>query len=137
MKGGMIRSLALVCALAAAAACSSARGDGVRPSSSPLLTQEEMASMPGTNMYEVIERLRPRWLQTRGPMSLSGGIDSQIVVFHGNSYMGGPDQLRQFHPRDVVEVRYMDGPTASARLRGYPTSMHVVGAIVLVTTERS
>jgi hypothetical protein len=68
-------------------------------------------------------------------MSMGAGT-GQIVVFMNNSYLGGPDQLRQFSPRDVVEVRYLDGPQAAATLRGYDNTLHVVGAIVMVTATR-
>jgi hypothetical protein len=111
---------------------------GERPpsTSATTLTQDDMSAVAGSNLYEVVDRLRPRWLQVRGPMSLTGAAAPQIVVFLNNAYLGGPDQLRQFMPRDVIEVRYLDGPTASATLRGYDSTIHVAGAIVLVTRER-
>jgi hypothetical protein len=102
----------------------------------PILTQEDMASVSASNLYEVVERLRPRWLQVRGPMSLTGTGTPQIVVFLNNSYLGGPDQLRQFLPKDVLDVRYLDGPTAAATMRGYDSTTHVAGAIVLRTANR-
>jgi hypothetical protein len=91
--------------------------------------------VPGSNLYEVIDRLRPRWLQMRHTMSMGAGT-AQIVVFMNNQYLGGPEQLRQFQPRDVLEVEYMDGPKAAATLRGYDSTLHVVGAIVMKTAQR-
>jgi hypothetical protein len=112
-----------------------AGGERVGSSSSTTLSQEDMAAVPGGNLYEVIDRLRPRWLQIRHTMSMSGN-PGQIVVFLNSTYLGGPDQLRQFQARDVLEVRYLDGPQASAQLRGYDSTVHVAGAIVLVTSQR-
>jgi hypothetical protein len=127
--------LALLVPGAIAAAGCAASGERMAGGTATTLSQEDMASVPATNLYEVVERLRPRWLQARAPMSLSG-TPPQIVIFMNNSYLGGPDQLRQFQPKDVLEVRYLDGPTASAQLRGYDSTIHVAGAIVLVTAQR-
>lgn len=124
----------LVLAVTTVGACASG-GERLGSSSSTTLTVEDMEAVPGMNLYEVIDRLRPRWLQIRHTMSMSG-TPGQIVVFMNNTYLGNPDQLRQFQPRDVLEVRYLDGPQATAQLRGYPSTVHVVGAIVLVTTQR-
>jgi hypothetical protein len=112
-------------------------GERLASSSPTTLSQEDMASVPGSNLLEVVERLRPRWLQARTPVSLNtSSAPPQILVFMNSTYLGGPDELRQFQPRDVLEVRYMDGPTASAQLRGYNSSIHVAGAIVMVTAQR-
>jgi hypothetical protein len=124
----------LVLAVPLFTACA-AGGERVAGTSSPVLTQEDMAPLVGSNLYEVIDRMRPRWLQVRHSMSMGAGT-GQIVVFMNNSYLGGPDQLRQFSPRDVTEVRYLDGPQAAATLRGYDNTLHVVGAIVMVTATR-
>jgi len=135
MKVAVIRfAFLLALALPMLSACASG-GERVGSSSSPILTQEDMASVQGSNLYEVVDRLRPRWLQMRHTMSMGTGT-AQIVVFMNNSYLGGPDQLRQFQPRDVLEVRYLDGPQAAAQLRGYDSTLHVVGAIVMVTAQR-
>lgn len=136
MKVAVIRfAILLALALPLVSACASGGGERVGSSSSPVLTQEDMASVQGNNLYEVVDRLRPRWLQMRHTMSMGTGTP-QIVVFMNNSYLGGPDQLRQFQPRDVLEVRYMDGPQASAQLRGYDSTLHVIGAIIMVTAQR-
>ncbi|HSJ24137.1 MAG TPA: hypothetical protein VK929_05660 [Longimicrobiales bacterium] len=124
----------LVVAGFVAAGCASS-GERVGSSTSTTLSQEDMAQVPGATLYEIVDRLRPRWLQVRHTMSMSG-TPGQIVVFMNNSYLGGPDMLRQFQASDVIEVRYLDGPQASAQLRGYDSTVHVVGAIVMVTSQR-
>lgn len=119
-----------------AGACASAGGERAGSGTSTTLSQEELVAAGGNNLYETLDRIRPRWLQARTVMSLQGTPQPQVLVYLNNSYVGGPDQLRGFQARDVVEVRYLDGPTASATLRGYDSSVHVAGAIVLLTTQR-
>jgi hypothetical protein len=118
----------------AAAGCASSGGNGVRRDSR-VLTPEEIATAPVTNLYEAVERLRPRWLEMRDVRSLGSGI-GQIVVFLNNSYVGGPETLRQFQAHQIVRVRYLDAAQASATLSGYDTSRHVVAGIVIETAER-
>lgn len=79
------------------------------------------------NLYQVIERLRPRWLITRS-RSFSGGTD--ILVVQNNSVIGDVEILRQMDPVGVTELRYMDGDTAAATLVG-GRSGFVEGAIVI------
>lgn len=133
MPRRMLPSLLLV-ALITAVGCASSGTSNVRRDSR-LLTPEEIATAPVTNLYEAVERLRPRWLEMRDVRSLGTGI-GQIVVFLNNSYLGGPETLRQFQAHQVVRIRYLDASQASATLSGYDTSRHVVGGIVLETADR-
>lgn len=112
-------------------ACASS-GEGGTRSSATVLTQEEMLAAPASNLYEVVDRLRPRWLQSRAVMGLSG--PPQILVYLNRTYLGGPEMLRDFEAGEVYRLRYMDGPQASAQLSGYPSSIHVGGAIVIETS---
>jgi hypothetical protein len=97
------------------AACASAGGERTRSDSS-VLTREDMADVQVANLYDAVERLRPRWLQIRTQLSLTS--QTEIVVFMDRNFLGGPEMLRQFSPNDVVRLRYMDGTTASATLPG-------------------
>jgi hypothetical protein len=134
-----IRTALLLLALVPAmlAACASAPEDRPTGTSSVVISRGELDSMPDSDLYEVINRLRPRWLQPRGVTSLRvSQTTGQIVIFLNQTYLGGPDELRQFRPGEVDEVRYLDGPAAAAQLRGYDSSRHVSGAIVLVRSGR-
>lgn len=99
-----------------------------------VLTREEIVEAGVANLEEAVERLRPRWLQVRSVTSLGSG-PAQIVVFLNNAYLGGPSTLREFQARDIAELRYLDGPRAAATLQGYPSTTHLAGAIVLVTSQ--
>ena len=118
--------------VASMAACASAGGTERRDAN--VLERAEIESASVSNLYDAVDRLRPRWLQVRSVMSMSG-TPPQIVVFLNASYIGDPEALRQFDASTIVRLRYMDGPMATARLRGYDTTRHVVGAIVLETAD--
>ena len=125
----------LLVTLFTAAGCASSGGGTTVRRDSRVLTPEEIATVPVTNLHEAIERLRPRWLEMRDVRSLGTGT-GQIVVFLNNSYVGGPETLRQFQAHQIVRIRYLDAAQASATLTGYDTSRHVVAGIVMETAEQ-
>ena len=109
-------------------ACASA---GTSPSAGTdrnVLTQEEIATIRVATAYDAVERLRPRWLQIRAPRSITE--QTEIVVFMNRSYLGGPEVLRQFAAANIVQLRYLDGVTASATLSGLGGKA-VEGAIII------
>jgi len=113
--------------VAAAGGCASG-GSGAAGTNRNVLTREEIATVRVANVYDAVERLRPRWLQIRAPRSLGG--PTEIVVFMNRSYMGGPDVLRQFDPANITQLRYLDGSTAMATLTGLGGKV-VEGAIII------
>jgi hypothetical protein len=130
MKQIIARTLALG-ALAALAACAPAAttAGGQNPN---LLTRDDIMAVEVTNLYDVVQRLRPRWLTVRAGRSLSE-LRTEVVVFQNQTLLGGIDVLRQMQPDIAVRIRYLDGSTASATLPGLG-SRHVEGAIVIETT---
>lgn len=118
-----------VAALLAAGGCASAGGGS--PQNPNLLTRDEIASANVSNLYDAVQRLRPRWLTSRGPRSLSG-LSTDIVVFQDQSMLGDIEVLRQLAPDIAIQIRYLDGSTATASLPGLG-SRHVEGAIVIQT----
>jgi len=115
--------------LVTAGACASSGASSRRGGSDRnTLTQEEIATVRVANAYEAVERLRPRWLQIRAPKSLQD--PTEVVVFLNNSYLGGPDVLRQFASTSITRLRYLDGSTASATLNGLG-GRSVEGAIIV------
>jgi len=114
----------------AVVACASLEGAGER-SSSNVITQEEIAESNARNLYEVVERLRPRWLVARGG-SRSFGSETGILVYQGQTRLGGPDVLRQLGLDSARRLEYLDATTAAATLPGIGSG-HVSGAIVIHT----
>lgn len=94
---------------------------------SDVISQEELAELDVSTLYEVVDRLRPRWLITR---QRSFSRETEILVVQNNSVIGDVEILRQMDPVGVTELRYMDGDTAAATLVG-GRSGFVEGAIVI------
>jgi len=113
------------------AGCAASGGEGGTRRDPNLLTSDEMAQTSSANLYDVIEQLRPRWFQVRSVTSLQGQ-NQQIGVFVNRVYQGGLDTLRGMPKSGVAQVRYLDGPTASAQLRT-PGATALAGAIVVET----
>lgn len=108
-------------------ACASTPSDGPRRQFD-LITTEEIEATNVSNLHQLVERLRPRWLDVRGQQSFS--TPTAIVVFHGQSYLGGVEMLRQMGKGEARVMRYLDGPTASATLPGL-SGRQVEAAIVI------
>ena len=120
------RELVPALLLVLASACTSTRGiSGTSPN---LLTYEEMEGTGAVNLYDAIERLRPRWLQLRSARSI--GLPHEIVVYQGPTFVGPVEVLRTYTLESVTHLEYLDGATAAATLGGYG-SRHLDGAIIL------
>jgi hypothetical protein len=117
---------AVALALAACASGGSAGGGTNRD----LLTREEIQGVGVSTLYEVVERLRPRWLALRGDRSFR--TDTGIVVYQGQTLLGGPEALRDLGPEAVESIRYLDGPRASSTLPGLG-ARHVQHALIVQT----
>lgn len=122
--------LALVAALITVG-CATTNSEG-GSNRQDVLSREAILGVQGaTSLHDVVRRLRPRWLTVRAARS-SMNTGTTIVVYQNQSYQGGVETLRQFDPSSAYELRYMDGPTASASLPGLP-GQHVAGAIIIHT----
>lgn len=98
-----------------------------------LLTREEIMGVPGaTNLYDVVARLRPRWLTIRA-QDPNSGVTTSIVVFQDQTLLGNVETLRQLQPELAHQLRYLDGTTAKNTLPGLAFAGHVAGAIILST----
>jgi len=109
-----------------AAACASST-PGVRRDSAELLP-EEIAEVPVSNLYEAVERLRPRWFQIRSPRSMN--MSTEVAVILNSSYLGGPETLRQIAPTGLIRMRYLEAARATALYR-VPDGRAVEGAIIV------
>ncbi len=96
------------------------------------LSREEITTIEGArSLYDVVQQLRPRWLQVRAG-DRSFGLSTNIVVFQDETYLGNTDVLRQLSPEIAWEMHWLDGPTAASTLSGLG-SQHVAGAIIIRT----
>ncbi len=71
-----------------------------------LITREEVMGAGMTNLYEVVERLRPRWLNTIGT----------TLVYLDDVSMGGLDALREMPPTTAYDLQWLAPLQARQRI---------------------
>lgn len=116
------KSYALLASAILLAACASAgepppdgRGDRY------LLTQQQLATSNADNVFDALEKLRPEWLTSRGPVSITNSEPSMANVFMNGQMLGKPEILRDVRITDIAHVRYWPaGPAAAKFGMGHP-----------------
>ncbi len=110
--------------------CASSRTGEPRQRHDPnRITVEEIRTGPRSNALDLVQTLRPRWLQVRGPTTFEASRENPVMVYVDGVRIGGPAQLR-FVPVPTIEsLEYLDPTRASARF-GLD---HVNGAILITT----
>ena len=105
-----------VLALAAALACASSgtAGTGVRRDPN-LITEQEIATSAESNIFDVVSRLRPMFLKTRGRSTINSGGSEYASVFLDGQYYGELTSMRNLVPSQIHEIRYLSGPDAVSR----------------------
>jgi len=94
-----------------------------------LISAEEIEGTDLRTAYEVVERLRPLWLRSRGDRSTH--LTTEIVVYQDNTMLGDIESLREI-PIELVDViRSLDSAEAG-RLAGLG-SRHVERVIMIIT----
>jgi hypothetical protein len=105
------------------------------------ITTEELREAGNESAFDVVQRLRPRWLVTRGTNSLSEtprgwGVGRQVVIVPGNEKikvylddvrLGGIAEMRKIASDGLTSIRFLNPRDATYR---YGTG-HTHGAIVL------
>lgn len=123
----------LLCFVYVLGACASSGATSAR-SRSDILTREEIMSVEVGNLYEAVQRLRPRWLNVRS--SGVGASFTTIMVYQDQARLGDLEVLRQIPPQGVESLRFLDRSTAQMSLPGNWTQ-GMVGAIVITTRKDS
>ncbi|NJD18891.1 MAG: hypothetical protein FIA95_06360 [Gemmatimonadetes bacterium] len=98
---------------------------------SDVITREEIMGSGAINLYDVVRRLRPQWINVRAARSFT--METEIVVYQNEMLLGGPDALKQIGPELAYELRWMDGVRAAATLPGLSSGRHIQGAIIVST----
>lgn len=130
MMTGSIRGLLVLAIVASGSACG---GAGPRGEASPrdpdLITLAELERQGQySNLYDVIEVLRSRWLRNQGPDRLQGP-QGQVQVHMDGNWLGNVAVLRTISPAGVTSIRWL-GPMDAAARYGFD---HSHGAIVIST----
>lgn len=121
----LIGALALVLVLAG---CASS-GSGDRDRDRDLITQDQITQLQVNTAYEVVERLRPRWLRVRA--SRSYNRPTEVVVLVDGMQLEGIQSLWDIDAVNVATMRWLDSAQAG-QLPGLG-SRHVEGAIMIET----
>ena len=128
-----LRALLLLPLLTAAgcgAAASTAGPATPRPSSSSLISFEELQERGQySNLYDLIEVLRPRWLRPQGGPDTFYGTEGQVQVHMDGNWMGDVGVLRGLSVGGVTSIEWLP-PLAAAARYGLD---HGHGAIVVST----
>jgi hypothetical protein len=78
-----------------------------------LITRDVILGTQYTNLFDVVQAMRPNWLRSRGAND-SAKADV-LQVYLDNQRVGGVAELRNLAPTQVQSVRYYDPIQASAR----------------------
>lgn len=127
--------MTLVGGLSACASTPSGAPATVRSASPDYITSIEVEATPVSNLYDLISRLRPRWLQagTRGSIG-SGGKKQVIAIYMDGTRMGDLSSLRAMSISGVKTLQFYDATRAATVLRE-PGSEPIGGAIVITTNR--
>ena len=112
------------------AACTGGGGAETVPApraSSRLISGEEIEATQATNAYDLVQRLRPRWLVKTSTLSIRA--EGDIVVYFNEQRLGGPESLRGLETGNIREIRWLDPNAATARFG----INHGHGAIQVIT----
>ena len=118
----------LVLGTIALAACGPSRGRSVGTGNT--ITRVQLEALETMSAYDAIQRLRPTWLQSRGPTSLTGG--PTLPQVHINDSRGRSiDELRSL---PIIEIEMMEFRSASDATTLYGTGYP--GGVIEVRTRR-
>jgi hypothetical protein len=126
------RGLLTAAILIIGAACGPAAGPGIpaspRSQTSVVTFEEIQQRGQYSNLYVLLQDLRPRWLRAQGPDSFMGSGGAVQVVMDGNR-MGSVDALKSLSPSGVTSIRFV-APIEAAAQYGLDYSH---GAVVIST----
>lgn len=114
-------ALVAIATLLTLACSSSGRSSSGLPSQSnarnrgAVISAEELATTSELDAYDAVRRLRPMWLRTRGPVSLSLQGQAGIRVYVNGSRLGQLQMLKTFRATDIESITYLSAPEATTR----------------------
>ncbi|MEQ8329164.1 MAG: hypothetical protein RH859_01750 [Longimicrobiales bacterium] len=124
-----VRLVAAVFLMTAAWACASG-GSGTDRPDADRISAAELEADQERDVLTLIQRLRPRWLQTRGSDTFSGQVGATVII-DGMQQQSGLGALRQIRAVEVESVEFMNARDATTRY-----GMNMAGGAILVTMKR-
>ena len=127
-RRGALLAAFLVVVLGACA--SGGQAGGPRRGSGDVLTAEEMQPWGAQDLYVVVQRLRPRWLQVREAVTTQGHMPLSLVI-DGSRQEGSVELLRNMRASDVEEIRFMNSRDATTQY-----GLAMMSGALIITTRR-
>lgn len=127
----MTNRLFFAAGLLLVASCASSPSQGGTSRFSNVITAEEIAATNVATAGDVIRQLRPNWLQSRGPVSITRGAPELPVIYVDEVRSSDPEALDRIARQIVFEIRYLNGRDATT-LYG----MGHGGGAIMVRTRR-
>lgn len=94
---------------------------------SKLILLDEIRASGAATAFDLVQTLRPMWLNKRGPQSIQN--EGDVHVYVGDTRMGDLDALREIAAASIASIRYLDAKEANYKFgQGHP-----YGAIVIST----
>ncbi len=108
-----MRSRAFIAALLIGiSACHQQKGGGAGAGDPRVITREEIEQSQGVTAYDVIQRVRARFLSSRGPSSVNLDPQLNAFVFLNEQPYGPLASLRNIAAHDLESIRYYSASEA-------------------------
>jgi len=128
MTGLRVRRVALLALSVASLGCWRSVVTDTDPSPVPenrdrsVLTTDELRTNHDQYLYDLVQRLRPEWLRTRGATAIGASPDGdQVQVYVGQVRLGGPAVLERLETSAATSLKYFTPAQAQQRFGpGHP-----------------
>jgi len=117
--------------LLAACAYATRAGENQAGESQNVISRADLDGIVAGTAFEAIERLRPRWLQPRGPTSMLEPQGTPPTVFVDGRPAGDLTALNVIPTEEIAELRYVSPTEATTRW-----GTGVSGGVIEVVTGR-
>ena len=110
-----MRRIVPILVLAVSVAACTHRPTGSGNPNTSIITRHEIEQSRATNAYDVISRLRGRYLNSHGKNSIHLDPQTYPVVFLNDQEYGTLSVLRNISSDGIEQIRYFTGPEAVTR----------------------
>lgn len=126
----MRRITIVVAALLAIGACAGVKSHRVAPRDRNMITADEIDRANASNAYEIVERLRPAFLRTRGAESLQNPTPPTPIIYLDGMRYGTLQTLASVPAIGIISIQYLNAIDATQRF-GFGNE----GGAILITTK--
>jgi hypothetical protein len=80
-----------------------------------VITQTEVQASFESNAYDVVSKLRPMFLKTRGRSTVQGQSQEYASVFLDDQFFGDLNSLKNIAATQIQEIRYYPGTEVATK----------------------